>query len=143
MSAAPGRSHQRISFKVAMALDAALPPEVQVIEGWGWKPASDEFVPDVMVVDRNDEETRYTAIPHLIVEVLSSDPACDMLRKLHKYEAAGVPRYWIIDPAGPEIHVYEFTDNSLRHVATHTGDSEVSLDAGPATVTIAPASLID
>ena len=49
-----------------------------------------------------------------MVEILSSDPARDIIRKAAKYAAAGVSRYWIIDPDGPEVVVYELGDGSLR-----------------------------
>jgi len=37
--------------------------------------------------------------PDLVVEVLSSKPALDRLVKRDKYARAGVPHYWLVDPA--------------------------------------------
>ena len=45
------------------------------------------------------EESPAQFLPHLVVEVLSSDPARDIIRKATKYAAAGVERYWIFDPS--------------------------------------------
>ena len=97
MSPLPTKDHQRIAHRLHTLIEHNLPAGVDVIGSWGWKPGADEFGPDVMVFDETDENVRYTGEPHLLVEVLSSDPARDIIRKAHKYAAAGVMRYWIID----------------------------------------------
>jgi Uma2 family endonuclease len=99
MAAAPTRSHQEIILRLVQVIDEALPEGVEVITGWGWMPGVDEFIPDLMVFDVTEEEIRFTSTPHLVVEVLSSDPAADVVRKAAKYAAAGLPRYWVVDPA--------------------------------------------
>ncbi len=142
MAAAPTQPHQKISFRLATILEAALPDGVDVIEGWGWKPARDEFVPDVMVYDATDDMARLTGLPHLVVEVLSSDPAADMLRKAAKYAAAGLERYWIVDPAGPEVIVYRLAGDVLVEEARHGPGTQVTLDLGPAQITFDPANLL-
>jgi Uma2 family endonuclease len=116
MAASPTRPHQRISFRLATLIDAALPDGVEVIEGRGWKPGADEFNPDVTVFDDGDEQTRLAATPHLVVEVLSTDPATDIIRKGVRY------------PAGPP-----------RHGPGSTARSDV----GPAAVAFDPTSLLD
>jgi len=40
---------------------------------------------------------------HHAVEILSTDPARDIIRRAAEYAAAGLERYWIIDPAGTEV----------------------------------------
>ena len=97
MSPFPTGRHQDISLNLAILLKTTLPEGVGVRKGWGWKPGTDEFGPDVMVFDNTEEQQRYTGTPHLVVEILSSDPVRDIIRKAHKYAAAGVARYWIID----------------------------------------------
>lgn len=114
-----------------------------VAEGWAWKPDRDEFVPDVMVFDDAGEVTRFTGVPHLVVEILSSDPAADIIRKARKYATAGLERYWIIDPEGPEIIVYRLEDGILVEQARHGPGTEASLDVGPAQLTLDPATLLD
>ncbi len=143
MSPSPTLPHQRISFRLAVALDAALERPAMVAEGWAWKPDRDEFVPDVMVFDDAGEVTRFTGVPHLVVEILSSDPAADIIRKARKYATAGLERYWIIDPEGPEIIVYRLEDGILVEQARHGPGTEASLDVGPAQLTLDPATLLD
>lgn len=110
---------------------------------WSWRPTADEFIPDLMVFDETDEDVRYAGVPHLVVEVLSTDRAADLLRKERKYAAAGVPHYWVVDPEGPEVIEYELGPGSGTRVelARHSGDEEVTLDIDVATVTLAPAGL--
>ena len=63
-----------------------------------------------MVFDDTEENVRYTGVPHLVVEVLSTDPWRDVVRKLRKYAEVGLSRYWIIDPEQPELVVYRAND---------------------------------
>ncbi|NNC92482.1 MAG: Uma2 family endonuclease [Acidimicrobiia bacterium] len=142
MSPLPTRNHQRIARRVANLIEAALPAGVEVIETWGWKPGTDEFGPDVMVFDDTEEQKRYTGTPHLAVEVLSSDPARDIIRKAAKYAAAGLPRYWIIDPDGPEVIVYVLIDGVLAEKDRHGPGTTVTLNVGPVDVTFDPAELL-
>ncbi len=145
MAAAPTARHQRISLKLAMALFGAVEPELRVVEGWGWKPGADEFVPDLMVYEPTDEDVRYTGQPRLLVEVLSSDPPANLLRKAHKYATLGVRHYWVIDPVGPEIIECALVEGAAayREVARHGGPEPVTLRFGDATVTIVPDRLAD
>jgi Uma2 family endonuclease len=113
------QGHQRIAYQIHKALDGVLPAGVDVIEGWAWKPDADEFIPDMMVFDATDEENRLTGTPHLVVEILSTDWARDIIRKARKYAAAGVGRYWIIDPDGPEIVVHRLVDGVLVEQGRH------------------------
>ena len=143
MSPSPTRNHQRIARRLANFIEAALPADVQVDEGWAWKPGDDEFIPDLMVFGNTEEQQRYTSIPYLVVEILSSEPARDIIRKATKYAAAGVERYWIINPEGPEITVYKLADSIFVEQAVHGPGAEVTLDVGPAEVTFDPAQLLD
>jgi Uma2 family endonuclease len=106
----PSQGHQRSCQHVFMVLQAALPDGVDVTLGWGWKPGADEFVPDVMVHPRTDEQARFTGTPLLLVEVLSGNRAHDLVRKSAKYAAAGAPHYWILDPHDRCLDAYD-----LRH----------------------------
>lgn len=119
-----------------------MPDGVEVIEGWGWKPGPDQFVPDVMVYDATDAPLRLTADPHLVVEILSSDPAADMIRKAAKYAAAGLQRYWIIDPSGAVVIVYGLVDGVFVEQGRHGPGESVTLDTGAADVTFDPGSLL-
>lgn len=143
VSAFPTLSHQRIARRLGALIEETLPPDVDVIGGWGWKPGADEFGPDLMVFDDAGENKRYTGTPHLVVEILSSDPARDIIRKATKYAAAGVERYWIIDPDGPQIRVYGLIEGVYVEQGLHGPGAEVTLEVGPAEVTFDPVQLLD
>jgi Uma2 family endonuclease len=134
--------HQRICRELLKAIDRALPAGVDVLCDWGWKPSADLFVPDLLVFDRTDEDAHLTALPHLAVEVLSSDTAADTIRKHRKYAQAGLPRYWIIDPDGPQITVCQLQGQHLVAVAHHQPGATATLDLGAATLTLDPGDLL-
>jgi len=144
MSAAPSGPHQDVSLNLARALLRSVTEGVRVRLGWGWKPGADEFIPDVVVFDATIEERRLTATPHLAVEVLSTDRGADLIRKFRKYAEADLPRYWIIDlgETGPEVVTYELRDGVFAETGRHRGDTEVTLDVGPMTVTFTPNELL-
>lgn len=102
----PNRLHQRASRLLSNLLEAGLPPDFEVTEGWSWKPGSDEFVPDIVVHPRTDELVRFTGTPVLCVEVLSGDRAADLVVKTTKYAAYGLDRYWVLDTERRELYVF-------------------------------------
>lgn len=54
------------------------------------------------------------------------------MRKLRKNSEAGLSRYWIIGPPGPEIVVFARNPRGrLVEVARHAGDEVAELDVGP------------
>jgi Uma2 family endonuclease len=120
-----------------------VPDEVEVVQDWSWKPAADEFIPDLMVFDATDENVRYTGTPHLVVEVLSTDRAADLLRKAHKYAALGVEHYWVVDVEGTEIIEFRLVPGTAVYteVARHSRTESVTLDIGVAAVRVVPADL--
>ena len=134
--------HQDVAFNLETVLRSVVSVPTRVRAGWGWRPDADEFGPDLMVFDDNDEDVRYTGTPHLVVEILSSDPARDIIRKAAKYAAAGLERYWIIDPDGPEIIVYRLTDGVLVERGRHGPGTSVTLSVGPAQISLDPAELL-
>ena len=144
MSPSPTGPHQDISYHLAKRIDAVLPKSAHFREAWGWKPGSDEFIPDLVVFDRKDatDSRRLSAIPHLVVEILSTDWAADIFKKAAKYAATGLERYWIVDPAGPEIMVYELRQGVFVETARHVPGTVATLDVGPAEITIDPADLL-
>lgn len=109
---------------MANLLEAHLPPGYEVVEGWAWKPGKDEFVQDVVVFGTTSETTRLTATPELAVEVLSSDRAADLVRKFGKYAGAGLARYRVIDHEGPELIVYELSENGVYVETQRLGGAE-------------------
>lgn len=141
VSPSPTLRHQRISLNLAIAINSVVEQPAMVVEGWAWKIGDDEFIPDLMVFDDVGEQTRLTGRPHLVIEILSSDPAADMFRKAAKYAAAGLERYWIVDPEGPQVIVHRLVGDVLVEQSRHGPGTEVALDVGPAEVTFDPADL--
>ncbi|MCP3974141.1 MAG: Uma2 family endonuclease [bacterium] len=144
MSPSPSAPHQDISYQLAKRLEASLPESAHFREAWGWKPGTDEFIPDLIVFDRKDDtdSRRLSAIPHLVVEILSTDRAADMITKAHKYASAGLEHYWIIDPDGPKVIVYELRQGVFVETARHTPGGQARLDVGPVEITVDPAELL-
>lgn len=134
--------HQRILFVFACLLDDASPAEYWALTEWSWKPAADEWHPDVMLCLREDDAIRFTGVPEVIIEVLSSQPGRDLVIKSHRYAAAGLPRYWIVDPQEPSIEAFELRAGAFVPVASATGDTEITLDFGVGTVTLRPSDLL-
>ncbi len=144
MSPSPTGPHQDISYQLAKRIEAALPGEAHVREAWGWKAGANEFIPDLIVFDRADaaDIRRLTAVPHLVVEILSTDWAADIIRKARKYAAAGLERYWIIDPDGPKVMVYELREGVFVETELHLPGTAATLDVGPAEITLDPGELL-
>lgn len=143
MSPSPTLSHQDVSRRLANVIEAVLPSGVRVSMAWAWKPGGDEFIPDVMVFDDHGEVVRYTDMPHLAVEVLSTDRSADLVRKLTKYSQVGLPRYWVIDPDGPELFVFERTQSGLFAEPRRYGpDDTADLDIGCGRLGFRPSELV-
>lgn len=66
-------------------------------------------VPDVTILGREQPvEQIITRAPVAVFEVLSpEDRYTRFLRKLHDYEAMGIPQIWVIDPNGPAIQRFQ------------------------------------
>jgi Uma2 family endonuclease len=135
--------HQRTLLGVVRLLDDACPAGYCAVAEWAWKPGDDEFSPDVMVCERVDDAIRFTGVPQVVVEVLSSRPAYDLVPKSAKYAAVGLPRYWVVDPVAPSITAFELRAGDWVEVARATARERVELDFGVATVVICPAELMD
>ncbi|WP_432543815.1 Uma2 family endonuclease [Kineococcus sp. SYSU DK002] len=143
---APGLHHQRISVALVARLQAVLPPTHDATVAWGWKPGKDEFIPDVMVWARADEtdDRRFTGTPSLVVEVLSTNRSDDLLLKMAKYAAAGLPRYWIVDPRERTLSVHVLDDSGVFRAdrVLRDGEPAVPLDVGPAELAVDLARLL-
>ncbi len=144
MSPEPTIPHQRIARRLAGDLERSVAGRAEVDVAINWKPGEDVFGPDVVVYAPTDEVVRLTSIPHLAVEVLSTKPTHDTVTKFAKYAAAGLPRYWIVDPAGPSLVAYELAgDGRYREVGRFGPDDLADLDVGPARVRFRPTNLLD
>lgn len=139
----PNLRHQRFLHSLVRLLDGACAPGYWAVGECAWKPGPDEFAPDVMVCQRQEDAVRFTGVPQVIVEVLSSRPAYDLVRKSAKYAAAGLPRYWVVDPAEPSITAFELQDGDWVEVARAAADERVKLDFGAGTVIVCPSELMN
>lgn len=130
MSPAPNLAHQRACERLTHLLRPVLPPTHEVIAGWGWKPNANEFIADVMAFARNDENTRYTGVPALTVEVLSSNRSDDLVWKFNRYAQAGLPFYWIVDLRDQVVLTYELVDGRYLLQARVTSGHPVEVSFG-------------
>jgi Uma2 family endonuclease len=123
----PVRRHQVIVHGITDLLLDTLGEHFFVVEGWGWKPSSSEFVPDVLVTPATDEDVRFTGTPVLAVEVLSTNRSHDTALKFRRYAAESLPNYWIVDPEGPVVDVFSLDGGSYRLDARVGPDEETTV----------------
>lgn len=103
VNAFPTGWHQRLCLRLYQQLEPQLPQGCVANLGIGWKPAGDEYGPDLIVYrsDAYDEHSpRFTGMPLLAVEVLSSSVSRDTVMKANRYARAGLPQYWLVNPSG-------------------------------------------
>lgn len=137
----PDKFHQRAARRLANQLEEACRERAEVQVQCGWKPAADEFVPDIMVVPPNEEVARFTGTPYLLVEILSSNRSDDLVRKATKYALLGAPRYWILDPRDVTLIAFELRHAAYEEVARVTGGATANLDFGVGVVEVCPSAL--
>jgi Uma2 family endonuclease len=59
------------------------------------------------VAHKNRLDEQYWGVPDLVAEVISeSDPDLDRVVKMGEYAQAGIPEYWLVDPAGETIEIF-------------------------------------
>jgi Uma2 family endonuclease len=143
---APSTRHQSAVVELTVLLRAACPSELKVLVAPFDVALADDTVmqPDVLVARRDDLTDRdLPAAPVLAVEVLSSSTRLiDLNLKRARYEAAGCPAYWVVDPDEPSLTVWEMRDGVYVQVADVHGE-ESFIAALPYGVTITPDSLVD
>jgi Uma2 family endonuclease len=105
--------------------------------------AATVVIPDVLVARRSDLTAKnLPASPLLAVEVLSpSTRRIDRTRKFEKYQRAGIPSYWIVDPLVPSLVAWELRDGAYVRVAEVSGE-EAFAATEPFPVTVVPAALV-
>ena len=111
VSPSAGRPHHDVVMHLFRLLDRACPEDVTIYcVPYDYRlPDDSELVPDITVARTTDlGPKRITAAPLLVVEVISpSSRWMDPVVKRAKYEAAGVPAYWIADPVAGRMTVLE------------------------------------
>jgi Uma2 family endonuclease len=146
VSPAPSYLHQRVVFRLAMVLDAACPPEFEVLLGVGVNISQFQHrVPDVAVVRADSMDTFFQERPPaLAVEVASPRTRLyDRNRKKDVYEQFGVPAYWIVEPDRdkPELIVFELRGERYQQVARAAGDEPFDARL-PFPVVVTPSELV-
>ncbi|GAA4551161.1 Uma2 family endonuclease [Amycolatopsis samaneae] len=146
VSPAPGRRHQTIAYRLYGVLEAACPVRFEVVGAPYAIHIGDriELQPDVLVGWEEDfTEKDLPRAPVLAVEVLSpSTVLYDLNDKRVAYERLGTPSYWVIDPAEPELTVFELDeDGQYQQVAKAAGDEPFEAER-PFPVRIVPRDLL-
>ncbi|HPZ51197.1 Uma2 family endonuclease [Ornithinibacter sp.] len=141
----PGVPHQRMVMRLAQLLLANCPAELEVF----FAPldvtlAADTVLePDLLVV-RRSQATGATldGVPLLAIEVASpSTRMVDRNLKLPRFERAGCPSFWIVDPLQPSLTAWDLREGHYVEVAHVVGEQSWSATL-PFPVTIRPAELI-
>ena len=146
VSPSPIPVHQRAIGRIYRLLDDRCPPDHEAfVTPLDWQPDNrTSLEPDVLVVatDRIGPKN-IQQNPAIVVEVLSaSSRRYDRLLKFGRYAEAGIPQYWIVDPARPSVEVYDLDEQGeYRLVASGSGDESVTV-AGPLAVTLRPVDLV-
>ena len=103
----------------------------------------DVVEPDLVVVTDSQQISRrgIEGAPTLVVEVLSPSTADhDRTLKAKRYEALGVPHYWIVDLDARRLDCYRLTNQEYVLVVSVAGDEPFAhpdwpdLDITPATL---------
>jgi Uma2 family endonuclease len=143
---APSVRHQRVLLRVYRLLAASCPAELEVLVAPLDVALDDNTVlqPDLLVARTSDFSARDLPVaPLLAIEILSaSTRAVDLTLKRSRFEAAGCPSYWAVDPDEPSLIVWQLRDGEYVEVAHVAGAARVDLDA-PYPVTVCPDELVD
>jgi Uma2 family endonuclease len=139
----PDAAHAWVVTQLTSRLLSALPNTHVVLSDVGWKPDRDEFGPDLVVVPSSTlTEKRFTGLPELVIEVLSSNRADDLVVKMHKYAQVGAPRYWIVDPSSRSILALELADGIYQPRAQiEDNQPEATLEFGVGSLRLAQSEL--
>lgn len=127
MTPAPGLRHQRASYRLHVALDAAVQAAgtpVEVLEAINMITAEGLFVPDIVVADvgatADDTASIDADAVHLVVELVSpGNSAMDRTVKPAAYARAGIPHFWRLefDPA-PRLIMMSLTGGRYIELTT-------------------------
>jgi Uma2 family endonuclease len=129
VSRAPSLTHQRICRKLLVSIEKHL-SENPIGEIWPTPGVVfNDFngvVPDLAFVsnERRNEIVagdRITGAPDLVIEIVSPGPdneRRDRVVMRQQYARFGVREYWIVDPAGRTIDIYNLEHRGLKLAAT-------------------------
>lgn len=145
MTPAPSGRHQWVSSSLLQALILAAPADLKVLHAPTDVHLDDRSVlqPDVLVVHRDRIGERGVSGPPLLaIEILSSSTRLvDRNMKLPRFERAGCPSFWLVDPDEPSLTAYDLVDGRYEQVAHVVGDQSWTA-THPYAVTLTPAALL-
>lgn len=138
--------HTYVASAVRDVLRQAAPPELIVIQAPTGAIIDDTtwVEPDVFVAPRSTlDEQYFRGVPLLAVEVLSpSNRLYDLTTKFNRYERAGVPSYWVVDPNELRLIAWDLVDGRYVQVADVAADGRWTASL-PFEVTVRPGALLD
>jgi Uma2 family endonuclease len=146
VSPAPVLRHQRAVARLHLLLASACPTDLEVLFAPFDVALSESTVmqPDLLVARRSDLTARDLPVaPQLAVEVLSpSTRHIDLMLKRSRFEAAGCPAYWVVDPDEPSLRAWQLRDGAYEEVGQVVGATAFHAEQ-PFSVDITPDALID
>lgn len=146
VSPPPMTSHAIAVSHLLVALSLAAPPEIRVLTAPSAVIIDDHtwVEPDIVVAAKSDFGEKYLErTPLLVVEVLSPGTRLhDLNVKFERYERAGIPSYWVVDPDVPRLIAWERADGRYTKVADVVGAAPWTARL-PFDVTVVPAELTD
>lgn len=141
---APTWRHQAALARLLILLDAACPPDLRVLMAPLDVALADDTVvqPDLLVARKSDfAERDLPAAPLLAVEILSpSTRLIDLNLKRARYQQAGSPSYWVVDPEARTVTVWELAAGGYAEAAS-AGERELLEVGNPFEVRIPVAEL--
>lgn len=145
LSPSPNRRHQRISRRLANALEpAARQAGFEVDEAVNVRLRQGRVsIPDIVVAQPADLDTLVLDAGQvaLVCEITSTNVGADRITKMHYYAEAGIPRYLIVEPKGPVLELYRLDGDRYVPEAS-AGPGERLLFTEPVVAEIDPASLM-
>ncbi|HEY5847733.1 MAG TPA: Uma2 family endonuclease [Microlunatus sp.] len=141
----PAPRHQWALLELAVLLRGACPSDHAVfVAPLDWQPdPRTSLQPDIIVVrlDRVGEKNVALA-PTIVVEIASPSTArIDRMIKLTRYAEGGIAQYWIVDPSGPSIQVFDLVDGEYQPTLRADG-SDLLVVPGPIPVSVRPSELV-
>lgn len=128
----PPAPHRRLSMRLGSALDKVLGPALIVVPDVEVLLDEDPLTvraSDLVVAasDYQSSRIRFTGAQiRLPIEVISpGSRRTDQVTEPSEYADAGIPEYWVIDPATTAVAVYDLAGRTYTHRQTATGRTSV------------------
>ena len=143
---APADRHQAIVVNLIVLLKQAASAELRVRTApYDVILAEDTIVqPDVLLARKRDiTESGLPGVPVLAVEVLSpSTRLMDLNLKRARYEEAGIPHYWVVDPDEPALIAFELREGAYVE-SVRVGGADLFEVTEPVRLRLRPSELVD